>query len=247
MRYQVLMINAPGASSRLDQMKHQFSRVGMSFTRIEGLLAQNINDEIYHENVDVERNRRDYFHNLSTRDVAVYLNHRRAWRELINSGADYAVVLEDDVVLVDGFNQLPRRINDIQVPWNMIKLAEPYRRQRSSVQARVGAATVIRYEVVPRSCCAYVIKREAAAKLLERTENFYRPLDVDMQWWWEFGLNVIGMKPYPVKLSHRLGRDMTEAYLPRAKSQRTYVRWCHNAKFWWFNKQAPKQEHETGN
>src|SRR5690606_20284913 len=178
------------------------------------LSPKDVSDDIYQQSVDVERNHRDYFHNLSTRDVAVYLNHRRAWQELVDGGADYAVILEDDILLSDGFKQLPRRISDITVPWNLIKLAEPYRRQRSSVKDRVGAATLVRYEVVPRGCCAYVIKRAAAQRMLERSERFYRPIDVDMQWWWEFGLNVIGLKPYPVKLRHRLGRDMTDAYLP---------------------------------
>jgi len=237
MRYEILLINSSTARSRLEQMRHQFSQQGMSYTRVEGLVASQVNEDMYHNSVDIERNHRDYFHNLSARDVATYMGHRTAWQELLDSGADYAIIVEDDVVLSDSFNQLPRRISELSIPWNMIKLAEPYKPERSAVQDRVGAATMVRYQVVPRGCCAYVLTREAAVGLLERTQTFYRPLDVDFQWWWEFGLNVLGLKPYPVKLSHRLGRDMTAAYLPKAKSQRTYAKFCHQAKFWWLNRQ----------
>lgn len=238
MRYQVLLINADSATSRLEQMKHQFSRAGMHFSRVVGLASADVSDELYQQVVDSSRNHRDYFHNLSSRDVATYLSHRQAWQELVNSGVDYGVILEDDTVLIDGFNELPNRIRDILVPWNMIKLAEPYKRERSTVYTHVGAATVVRYEVVPRGSCAYVLKRSAAEQLLARTETFFRPLDVDFQWWWEMGLNVIGLKPYPVKLSHRLGRDMRQAYMPQAKAQRRYVKLRHKAKFWWLNKQS---------
>lgn len=238
MRYQILLLNADPATSRLEQMKQQFSRAGMHYTRVSGLTATAVDEATYQQHVDVARNHNDYFHNLTTRDVATYLNHRRAWQELTTSGADYGIVLEDDVVLIDGFNQLPNRIRDIQVPWNFIKIAEPYKRERTQVTGQVGAATVVRYERIPRGSCAYVIKRETAAQLLERTTQFFRPLDVDFQWWWELGLNVIGLKPYPVQLSHRLGRDMTHAYLPQPREQRTYVKWCQQAKFWWLNKHS---------
>lgn len=245
MRYQVLVINAnsnaSNAGSRLEQMKHQLSRAGTHFTRVAGISAAEVDDALYDRFVDTERNHRDYYHNLSTRDVATYMNHRQAWQELVNSGADYGIILEDDTVLIDGFNQLPNRIRDIEIPWNFIKLAEPYKKEKARVCSHAGAATVVRYEVVPRGACAYAIRGEAAEQLLARTEQVFRPLDVDMQWWWEMGLNVVGLKPYPVQLSHRLGRSMTHAYQPKVKSQRRYVKWCHRAKFWWFNKQSDER------
>jgi len=242
MRYQVLVINANSqsshGSSRLEQMKHQLSRAGTHFTRVAGISATDVDDATYERVVDTERNQRDFYHNLSTRDVARYLNHRQAWQELVHSGADYGIILEDDTVLVDGFNQLPNRIKSIEVPWNFIKLAEPYKREKTRVCSHAGAATVVRYEVVPRGACAYVIRGETAQQLLTRTTQVFRPLDIDMQWWWEMGLNVIGLKPYPVQLSHRLGRSMSHAYQPKAKSQRRYVKWRHRAKFWWLNKHS---------
>ncbi|EKE82935.1 glycosyltransferase family 25 protein [Idiomarina xiamenensis] len=238
MRYQTLLLNTDRASSRLEQMRTQFNRAGVHYSRVEAVDHRHLSSDLIEQHVDWQRNRQDYFHDLRPAEVARYLSHRRAWQELLDSGVDYAIILEDDVVLSDGFNLLPKRIADINVPWNTIKLAEPYGRSRTKAHAPSGGATVVRYDVVPRGCCGYVVNREAATSLLQRTEQIYRPLDVDMQWWWEFGLNVVGLKPYPVKLSHRLGRDAHVAdYIPRVKRERTYVKWRQCAKFWWLNRQ----------
>src|SRR5947209_5045362 len=43
---------------------------------------------------------------LSKAETALILSHRKAWRRLLRSAADHAVVLEDDAHLGDGFADL---------------------------------------------------------------------------------------------------------------------------------------------
>ncbi|RUO81518.1 hypothetical protein CWI84_01815 [Idiomarina tyrosinivorans] len=240
MRYQYFVINRERDKTRLEQLKNQFNKSGKAFTRVDAVDPHQITDGDYQRWVDVERNRRDYHHDLSSLQLAQYINHRRSWEMIVESGVDYGVVLEDDVILTDSFRVLANYIEAIDVPWNMIKLAEPFRPERKRQHHRFGAVTVVRYERVPRGCCAYAIKADAARELLERSEKIFRPVDIDMQWWWEFGLNVIGLKPYPVQLSHRLGRDPAYAWTPPQRQQRATVKWWQNAKFWWLNRQHPQ-------
>ena len=61
-----------------------------------------------------------------------------------------------------------------------------------------GGRRLIAYRRVPGLTSAYVIRREAAEKLLAHRIPFGRPIDVDLRHWWECDLRIHGVWPYPV-------------------------------------------------
>ena len=42
------------------------------------------------------------------------------------------------------------------------------------------------------------MSRAGAARLLTARHRYGRPFDVDLQYWWEAGLRIRGIEPYPV-------------------------------------------------
>jgi glycosyl transferase family 25 len=47
-----------------------------------------------------------------------------------------------------------------------------------------------------------------AKYLLAMSEKFGRPVDVDIQHWWENGLYILGMQPYPLEINHSMDIDI---------------------------------------
>src|ERR1700748_2234925 len=94
----IYLINLARRPDRRTAMETQAQRLGLALTRLDALDAR-----------DVEASAIDrWFHaggplgEIPRGDKCCSLSHRAAWEKLVASGAPYAAVLEDDVVLKDG-------------------------------------------------------------------------------------------------------------------------------------------------
>ena len=91
------LINLARRPDRLAMMENQARNLGLSLTRLDALDASSAPPET------VDR----WFHaggplgEIPRGDKCCSLSHRMAWAKLVASGAPYAAVLEDDVVLKD--------------------------------------------------------------------------------------------------------------------------------------------------
>lgn len=233
MRYQIYLLNKTQDTTRLEQFRIQAQRLRQSYARVEALESDEVEEHSEMEHYDAERNASHYYRGLTQSEIATYLSHRRVWKRVLDDDLDFAIVLEDDVLLANSFTYVARTMTELESSWDLIKLAEPYARVRSIKVERVGAATLVRYPVIPLGTCAYVISREAAARMLSWSEGFYRPLDVDMQWCWQPGLTVRGLRPYPVQISHRLGRTAKPVALMRKHQVRRLVAFKEGIKYRW--------------
>jgi glycosyl transferase family 25 len=54
---------------------------------------------------------------------------------------------------------------------------------------------LVEYQRVPSMTAGYVISRAGAAKLLATRLPFGRPIDVDLRFWWENDLRILGTVP----------------------------------------------------
>jgi glycosyl transferase family 25 len=233
MRYQIYLLNKPKDTTRLEQFRIQAQRLRQSYARVEALESDEVEVSSELGHFDEGKNASNYYRGLTLPEIATYLSHRRVWKRIVEEDLDFGIILEDDVLLANSFTYVARAITELENEWDVIKLAEPYARLRSTRVERVGAATLVRYPVIPLGTCAYVISREAAARMLSWSESFYRPLDVDMQWCWQPGLKVRGLRPYPVQMSHRLGRSEKPVALMRKHQVRRLVALKEAIKYRW--------------
>src|ERR1700744_2488589 len=92
------LINLARRPDRLASMTAQSERLGLKLHRLDALDAKETKPET------IDR----WFHaggplgEIPRGDKCCSLSHRMAWENLVASGAPYAAVLEDDVVLKDG-------------------------------------------------------------------------------------------------------------------------------------------------
>lgn len=127
-------------------------------------------------------------------EVAAYATHRMAWQALLDGGGPFALVLEDDVVVLDV--EAVRAVlaaagTLLSDGRHIVKLFDlPDERARGRVVARsVAGISLVKREHVRAGMVGYLIAREGAARFLSRGRVF-RVVDEDIKYHWELGLDV---------------------------------------------------------
>ncbi len=114
---------------------------------------------------------------LSRAETALVLSHRKAWRRLLRSGAEFAVVLEDDAHVGEGFAAL------LAADWrglalDIVKLESLFGRVWI---ARTGQSlagrTVRRLGAEHLASAGYLVSRAGARKFLTMTRALAEPVD----------------------------------------------------------------------
>ena len=114
---------------------------------------------------------------------------------LLESQHPAMVVLEDDVRFDDQLPSVLHAIGDLDLPWDMIKLIGREREKVRSRRELIEGIDLVEYARVPSLTAGYVISRSGAQKLLASRIPFGRPIDVDLRFWWENDLLVLGVTP----------------------------------------------------
>lgn len=147
---------------------------------------------------------------LSDQEVAVYLGHRKIWAQIVKGQSEVALVVEDDLAILDEHKFLHVIANaSTSRSWDILKLFDFAPKQIVASHEWQGV-TIVDYKYPASGCVAYLITRNAARRMLQR-RRFYRPVDEDMSWCWEFDLLVRSVSPNIVaEVSHKLGGSLIE-------------------------------------
>jgi len=114
---------------------------------------------------------------LSTAETALILSHRKAWRRLLASAAEHAVVLEDDAHLGEGFAAL------LGADWgrlgfDLVKLETSFDRVWLARRGAAVSGRTLRRLGAEHLCAAgYLVSRAGAQKLIEATRALSEPVD----------------------------------------------------------------------
>lgn len=196
-----LYINMARDQLRDQAMTHAFADCRYIPERFEAVdwraLTANKQSDFYVSKV----NRSVYFRPLTAGECGCYASHVEVWRRLLDSDEPWALVLEDDVEPMQGFDDVMDAVDQLPPEWDMIKLVGRTREKISRRHPLVASHGLVQYRRVPSLTGAYVISREGARKVLASRVPFGRPIDIDLRWWWENDLRLFGVDPYPIKLA----------------------------------------------
>ena len=212
-KYKIFVINLERSESRWKAMRVQLERLGLPYERFSAVDGREISDEVLRRHYSAELNRRKYYVDLSRSEIACYISHLRVCEKILSENLDYAIILEDDVVLKDSFALVPHVLDSI-ANWNYIKLIAPFKKKRIVSRKPVVfeipatcdtenwtsgnppiAFELVRWEKPPAGTQAYAITKDGAKEFLAKRSRFFRPIDVDMQHTWETKLDVQGLLP----------------------------------------------------
>ena len=135
---------------------------------------------------------------LGRREIAVCSSHYAVWKAFLdNTGHDYLLVLEDDVIL------------DVNFPIRQFacfcgKCGIDYVRLFGKHYARAVRMgffhdrSVVRYRTTPAGAQAYILSVAGARRLVEYCHAIDATIDLLMDRFWETGLPIYSIFPYPI-------------------------------------------------
>lgn len=163
---------------------------------------------------------------LSRGEIAAYLSHRRALTAFLATGAESAIILEDDFGTIDRdrFSEHISKLLQAPVQWDLVKLFDYRRRKSPRVKLDLGTIELVEYVSPTAGMVAYLIRRTGARKLTAR--NFvFRPIDEDIKFYWEIDLHAFSVIPNLVsEISDTLGGSQIETERALLRSNRSLRR-----------------------
>ena len=239
MNSDILVINLDKSTSRLATSTQRLADAGLSFTRIPAVYGADLSADEKAKHYSKELNANLFYRELNDGEIGAYLSHRKAWQEIVDRELDYAIIFEDDFILQGDINQAISNINAIPFSWDYIKLAGYYSRNKK--QTVVYQKTLIDMELtayakVITGASATAVSYKAAKQLLQATSSFGRPLDTDLQYWWEKGIHIFCLLPYISTPDDKIASeiDSTGSH-SRKKNIRFFKRQCIQFKKFFLN------------
>ncbi len=218
----IFYINLARDTKRRHRLESELSRQGLQGTRFEAVWWADLDAAEQARLYSAEVNARQYHAALVNGEKGCYASHLQLWQQLVASGASAMVVLEDDVALKDGFGALLEAIDHRLEPWDMIKLIGRERDTFRSSSPLVSGVDLVDYQRIPSLTAGYAISRQGAQKLCQSRQPFGRPIDVDLRYWWENDLMVLGVSPAALVLDET---SFTSSIAGRAVAVKSKLRW----------------------
>ena len=135
--FKIFVINLNESTKRLERLKSEFERIGLDFERIPAVDGRKLSENQILKHYSPELNRKKYFVPLSKPEIGVYLSHLTACEKIISENLDFGIILEDDIVLKDGFQLIPQVLGSLNKKWNYIKLIAPGKKKKIKKSERI--------------------------------------------------------------------------------------------------------------
>jgi len=215
----IAIINLDISVDRLKKCSEQLSNYGHDFERISAVdIRVNENAGLI-ETYSVRQNYFGYYKTLKPGEIGCYLSHRKLWQKMVDEDIDQMLVLEDDFELKADLHNVLEFVSSINPSdWDIIKLGEiPKKRIKKILQSK-GELQLISFKKAPQGTYAYIISKKAARQMLAFSSPFFRPIDVDMQHFWEHKQKVLGILNNP--FIHIDGESVLKTMGNRDKTKR---------------------------
>lgn len=195
MTMRIVLINLERATERRARMAEEFARVGLDYEIWPAKDARTLTDE---DRAFVDRDARERLglYPIPDGSLANTLSQRAAMRDLVKNGPEMMAVFEDDARFDDALPAVLRELERSQGMFDIVKLQR--RNVRRPFFAKIELETghyLGRVRFSDFGSEGYVVTREAARLLLERTPHMVREIDHVLSRFWDNGLNVLYIDP----------------------------------------------------
>lgn len=201
--YNTYLINLDRSPERLEKMKKEFAKCGMNFIRVQAVDSNHLDESKF-----VVKNR--YKRKLVPGEIGCFMSHVKVLKLFLKSDAEFAVIIEDDIILHDNFkvmveesisaySTLPQKHH-----WDILKLYNGKRRNIKVADVNenyiIGACGVS----LPVGTVAAIFTRQAAEKFLagsgSEVTTIKRPIDCELQYAWKYDLRIYNLLPSIITL-----------------------------------------------
>ena len=141
-----------------------------------------------------------YPFSLRPAEVACFQSHQKCWQYILDHGLEAALIIEDDVDVIDG-----EFTAAVKLAMKEVKMGDlirfPIKRREKPRNRSVKRDNISIFEPILAGLGtqAQIVTYDAAKQLLEKTAHFDRPIDVYLQLRWKHGVRVLTLWPNGVR------------------------------------------------
>ena len=181
---------------------------------------------------------------LGPGEVGCFLSHRACWQRIVDSGADHALIAEDDLSIDPAIWPDVLALIDAQMtPDRFIRLPAKARERPIHIFARQGRAVLFLPRVIGLQTVCQVVGRVAAGRLLAASAVIDRPVDTFLQMHWVTRQPVLTLHPNGVReLTDALGGSTIQQSGEDSKARREVNRAWYRARI----AMRPQPRRQTG-
>ena len=137
---------------------------------------------------------------LRSAEVACFQSHRKCWQEILDRGLKAALIIEDDVDIIDGeFTAAVNLAMEEIKMGDLIRFPMKPREKPRNRSVKRDNISIFEPTVIGLGTQAQIVTYDAAERLLEKTEQFDRPIDVYLQLRWKHGVRIVTLWPNGVR------------------------------------------------
>ncbi|MFD2238584.1 glycosyltransferase family 25 protein [Aureimonas populi] len=209
MKLAAYVINLDRSLDRLAAFSADAKRAELEFTRVAAVDGREI-PVTERTLLDEAGFRRDHGKRPMPGEYGCYASHIKVLQLFLEGGADVALILEDDAKVPADLNA---QLDDIlsRDDWDLVKLTHHRMTHLKAERRLASGRTLGRASFGPTgSSAAYLVKRAAAARLVESLVPMTLPYDVALERGWAHGIRVRHVRPDVVKPNIETGRSLTQ-------------------------------------
>lgn len=213
---QTWVINLDRAPERMARLGAQLRRLQLPFTRLPAVDARALTPD-QRAALNEPAYRRKHGMTPLPGELGCYLSHVAALRAFLASPAEFALVLEDDVMLHDSLPAVLQGLMQNAGRWDVAKLSAVH---RGTPQPYLEVAPGHHLAVMLSKCTgasAYVVNRHAAQRYVETLLPMSLPFDQVYDQGWRFGFKFRLVTPTPCGHDDQIASTMGYASQPRRK------------------------------
>ncbi len=194
--YIIHLDRATAREDRVDLLRTQLPGEVEVISAIDGQVLTDDQRAHYQRNLYRPR----YPFRLRDSEIACFLSHRKTWQQIVDSGDDYALVAEDDILLdPDHFNQALALATAHMTADRLIRFPIINREIAAEMLAETDDIRLFQPKMTALGMHLLLIGRNTAERLLDFTRRFDRPVDTLLQMVWETGVKPYTLWPSGVK------------------------------------------------
>ncbi len=216
------IVNLDRCKDRYDQMEEELNKIGLTPQRISAVQGSILSNDDIAKIYCPESNKKYAHRDLTSGEIGCYMSHRNIWKKMIDENISLAIVLEDDVFVDRNILSLSN-FKALLSAYDLIKLADNRNTQVANSKDLDDIHKLVSYSTIPNCTTGYAITLAGAKKMLSR-EKIYRPVDIDIQHCYEFGVSVAGIKPYPVTENKKWESEIAKNNGGKHSTKSTFLR-----------------------
>ncbi len=193
----IFLINLDRSVERLNECEKHFKSANLTYERIPAVYGADLTPDEISQHFSKEVNKNTYYRELTPGEIGCFYSHRKAWQKIVDEEIPYAIILEDDFSVIGDVAQAFETLNKMPFDWDYIKLAgyKTYQRKLAYSQPFNGMELTV-FQKPMTGACGQAVSLKGAKQLLRSTEKFGRPVDTELQHFWEKGIEIYTLLPY---------------------------------------------------